>query len=142
MKKHQIMSLATVICYLAFIVLGILLALGMYHIGFGGGSDAEGIGKAFLSIVSLLLVVLGGAYAFFALTPFILKLISIWKPKRLLAIFCIPFDVCFLVVHTLLLINVIETGATSEVWQAILLLLLPIGTLTLNILTIAMKKRG
>ena len=142
MKKSKLFSTLSAVGYGIFIVSGLVILITMAVLFFTSGD--EGLSAALTKVVALLLGILGGAYALIGVIPLILRLISIKRKGILLPIFCLPFDLAYLVANAALLIALIVGESTIEWWGFAIfaaLTALAIAVMTLNILTIVFRAR-
>ena len=142
MKKSKLFSIFSTIGYGLLIASGLALLIAMTVLFLTSGE--EGLSAALTKFVALLFAILGGAYAVIGIIPLILRLISIKRKGFLLPIFCLPFDLAYLVANAALLIELIVEESTVEWWSLGIfaaLVVLAASVLTLNILTIVFRAR-
>lgn len=134
MKKSKLFSIVSTVGYGILIISGLSLLIAMIVLFRTAGN--EGISAALEKIVALLIAVLGGAYAVIGIIPLTLRLISIRKKSVLLPVFCLPFDLAYLVANALLLEQLLVGEAAIEWWGLLIFVALVLLSLAIFILNI------
>lgn len=137
MNRTKIINLSSAICYLVMIVAGVVMA-----IVFRNATDAaEGLGGVLVALFSAILMVAGVLYALFGIIPLVLKLIHLARPKRIFPIFSIPFDLCYLILNGVLLVQGVGEGSVGAILVFGALMLISVSALILNILGLVLYGR-
>ncbi len=144
MEKQKLLARISVFCYLAMILAGVILGVVMIVAGTQldtGNENAEfgeALGAAIGLVVVIIVAVFSFIYAALAIFPFAFQLRYLRRPRKLLPILCLVFDVIFLVFGSALFVSALTgDGLDVEGGGLILLalaLLLPLATLVINIL--------
>ncbi len=136
MNKHRNTCLISVVCYslyiLAALVFLLIMQIELSGIPAEGNSLGEGLGRALLMILMILVGVAGGA----ALVPLGLKIWHIFLPKTFLSVLCILFDLAYAVLFFILLINGLQEDGIAGMALAAVGLVAAIVSLVANSIAI------
>ena len=146
MKKQKYLALANFLSYLALFLTFIGLATYMFvTLQTSDANGWEGFGLALGGVLIIVICLIAAAAV---VIPTILRGISIGVRKIAFPIICLPFDLCYVVSGTIMLIEQIRTGGADlsvYIWLAFLYVLV-IAALTLNVVSIVFfaidKKRA
>ena len=141
MTKRQSLSIVNIVCYLITIASGLYFAFSIKN-ELADMSGAEGdanFGIALSAAILGVLVIFSYIYAAAAVLPLILKIINIFVDSSLPAVLAMLFDIAYILVNILLVINVLSSIATDGITVGfvalILLLLVSVGSLISNVVS-------
>ena len=99
--KRKLINLTPAICYALQSVAGLVLAIIMYSVGVENKEQPSG--SLLLVLLSVLLVAIGATYFVVGIVPLLLRVISLFKEKRVFVIVCMVFDVIYMAISALML---------------------------------------
>ena len=141
MTKRQSLSIVNIVCYLITIASGLYFAFSIKNelAGLSGAEGDANFGIALSAAILGVLVIFSYIYAAAAVLPLILKIINIFVDSSLPAVLAMLFDIAYILVNILLVINVLSSIATDGITVGfvalILLLLVSVGSLISNVVS-------
>ncbi len=140
MQKRKLLSILTLICYLACTLAGAIVGISAFYRIEVNKQQADGdIGLGFAALGLAIIGILAFAYAIITLIPSVLKAFDVFFEKNGLTVACIIFDIILILIHAFMVYSSISGSAELTPGGIILLaasFVIWVLTLVLNIFTL------
>ena len=113
MSKTKILCIITLACYLALILVGVLLGALTGGVIADGLDNTEGFGAAAVGILLGVLLIMGYTYAAIGILPVIFKLVQLFSGKKVFAVLSLPFDLVYILFNGSLIASFISEPLDS-----------------------------